>query len=304
MIIQSWLIQGKVREGDEILLPSNTYIASALSITKSGLKAVLVDPSENDYNIDPQKIKQKISKRTKAIMVVHLYGQSCLMDIIHDIALENNLLIIEDCAQAHGAHFKQKKCGNLSDASAFSFYPGKNLGALGDGGAVNTNCEETFEIISALRNYGSHVKYKNKYIGSNSRLDEIQAAILKLKLQNLDTENEMRKKIASCYLNGIKNKKIILPKFKDRNSHVWHLFVVRTKYRNELKAHLNKNNVSTLIHYPIAIKDQEAYQKNKLLEASDTPISSILANEVLSLPIYPYLDKVQVNQVIDSVNSF
>ena len=230
-----------IGEGDEVIVPSNTYIASVLSVSANGADPILVEPDIASYNIDPKKIEEKITSRTKAILAVHLYGQSADMNAINQIAEKYDLKVIEDAAQAHGATYTGKRTGNLGNAAGFSFYPGKNLGALGDAGAITTNDGQLAEKIRALRNYGSHVKYENLYKGVNSRLDEIQAAILRIKLKELDRENERRREIATYYLNHINNSKIILPKIvnRDLSSHVWHLFVVRTKEREKLQSYLS-----------------------------------------------------------------
>lgn len=291
-----------LKKEDEIIVPANTYIASILSIAKSGAMPVLVEPDIDNYNIDPKKIEAAITPNTKAIMVVHLYGQACDMQAISKIARRHNLIVIEDSAQAHGAKNNEKRVGNLSDASAFSFYPGKNLGALGDGGAVTTNNPKIAEKIRALRNYGSDQKYVNRYKGYNSRLDEIQAAILTEKLNSLDEDNQKRQKIASYYLQNIKNKNIVLPKVPvDAESHVWHLFVIRTSYRNEFQDYLKKNNIETLIHYPIPPHKQLAFKELNHLEF---PITELIHREVLSLPISPVISIKELTYVTECINAW
>jgi dTDP-4-amino-4,6-dideoxygalactose transaminase len=271
-----------MHDGDEIIVPSNTYIASILAVSQNNLVPVLVEPDNNTYLIDPTKIEEKITSKTKAILPVHLYGQTCQMDAINAIAKKHNLKVIEDSAQSHGAYFKDKRSGNLGDASGFSFYPGKNLGALGDGGAVTTNDEELANTIRALGNYGSHKKYENLYKGVNSRLDEMQAAMLRVKLRYLDEEIKRRREIASYYLQNIKNENIILPTVRAKDNHVWHLFVVRTSNRDALQKYLLDQGIQTLIHYPIPPHKQNAYVEWK---SESYAISEQIHNEVLSLPI-------------------
>jgi dTDP-4-amino-4,6-dideoxygalactose transaminase len=282
IILRAYKEIGFIKDGDEVIVPSNTYIATILAISHNNLVPVLVEPDINTYLIDPKKIEEKITSKTKAIMPVHLYGQTCEMNKINEIAKKYNLKVIEDSAQSHGAYYKNKRSGNLADASGFSFYPGKNLGALGDGGAVTTNDKELAECIKALRNYGSHKKYENLYKGVNSRLDEIQAAMLRVKLKYLDKEIKNRRKIAKLYLENINNNKIILPKIREEDNHVWHLFVIRTKERDRLQKYLLKNGIQALIHYPIPPHKQVAYKE---WNNSSYPISEKIHNEVLSLPI-------------------
>jgi dTDP-4-amino-4,6-dideoxygalactose transaminase len=282
LILRAYKELGIMKDGDEVIVPSNTYIASILAISQNNFVPVLVEPDINTYLIDPNKIEEKITSKTKAILPVHLYGQTCEMDKINEIAKKHNLKVIEDSAQSHGAYYKNKRSGNLGDTSGFSFYPGKNLGALGDGGAVTTNDEELANTIKALGNYGSHKKYENLYKGVNSRLDEIQAAMLRVKLRYLDKEIEKRREISNFYLENIKNNKLILPNIRNIDNHVWHLFVIRTNKRDELQKYLLDNGIQTLIHYPLAPHKQNAYQEwnNK-----SYPISEQIHNEVLSLPI-------------------
>ncbi len=280
LILKAYKEMGYMKDGDEVIVPSNTYIASILAISDNNLIPVLVEADIDTYLIDPLKIEEKITSKTKAIMPVHLYGQTCEMDKINEIAKKYNLKVIEDSAQSHGAYFEDKRCGNLGDASGFSFYPGKNLGALGDGGVVTTNDEELASTIRALGNYGSQKKYENIYKGTNSRLDEIQAAMLRVKLRYLDDEIQKRKEIANYYLDNIKNENIILPTVITDST--WHLFVIRTNKRDELQKYLLKNNIQTLIHYPIPPHQQNAYKEFK---TKKFPISEQIHNEVLSLPI-------------------
>ncbi|MCT7469062.1 DegT/DnrJ/EryC1/StrS family aminotransferase [Aliarcobacter cryaerophilus] len=302
LILRAYKELGFMKDGDEVIVPSNTYIASILAISQNNLVPVLVEPDINTYLIDPSKIEEKITSKTKAILPVHLYGQTCEMDAINDIAKKYNLKVIEDSAQSHGAFFLDKRSGNLGDASGFSFYPGKNLGALGDGGAVTTNDEELANTIKALGNYGSHKKYENLYKGVNSRLDEIQAAMLRVKLKYLDEEVEKRREIANYYLENIKNENIILPVVRAESNHVWHLFVIRTSKRDELQKYLLDNGIQTLIHYPIPPHKQNAYKewKNECY-----PISEQIHDEILSLPIsgvQSFEDTMKIVQVINDFN--
>lgn len=282
LVLRAYKEMGVLKENDEVIVPANTYIASILSISVNNLTPILVEPNIETYNIDIDKIEEKITPKTKAIMVVHLYGQAVKMDKVLNLAKKYNLKVIEDSAQAHGAYDNSKRVGSIGDASGFSFYPGKNLGALGDAGAVTTNNEELANAIRAIANYGSHKKYENLYKGINSRLDEIQASILRVKLKYLDFEIEKRREIAGSYLENIKNEKIILPRVKSKESHVWHLFVIRTRNRNKLQEYLLKSGVQTLIHYPIPPHKQLAYKEWNNLKY---PICEQIHDEVLSLPI-------------------
>ena len=302
LIFRAYKEMGIMNDGDEVIVPSNTYIASILAISQNNLIPVLVEPDINTYLIDPSKIEEKITLKTKAILPVHLYGQTCEMDKINEIAKKYNLKVIEDSAQSHGAYYKDKRSGNLGDASGFSFYPGKNLGALGDGGAVTTNDEELANAIKALGNYGSHKKYENLYKGINSRLDELQAAMLRVKLKHLDEESNKRREIANYYLENIKNDNIILPTIREQDNHVWHLFVIRTTKRDELQKYLLDNGIQTLIHYPIPPHRQNAYKEwnNESYE-----ISEQIHNEVLSLPIsgvQSLEDTIKIVQVLNDYN--
>lgn len=287
--------------GDEIIVPANTYIASILAISANGATPVLVEPDINTYNIDPDKIEEKISERTKAIMVVHLYGQTVKMEKINKLAQKHNLIVIEDSAQAHGAIYNNKKVGNLGNASGFSFYPGKNLGALGDGGAITTNDDNLAEKLKALRNYGSEIKYKNMFKGFNSRLDELQAPILSLKLDYLDEDNSKRREIASFYKKNIDNELIVLPESKDELSHVWHLFVIRTENRDKLQNYLANHGIQTMIHYPIAPHKQEAYRE---LNHLSLPVTEKIHREVLSLPISPVMSLKYAERVVEILNKY
>jgi len=299
LIFRAYKEIGIMSDGDEVIVPANTYIASILAISQNNLVPVLVEPDINTYLINPDKIEEKITTKTKAIMVVHLYGQTCQMDEINKIAKKYNLKVIEDSAQAHGAYYQDKRAGNLGDASGFSFYPGKNLGALGDGGAVTTNDKELANTIKALGNYGSHKKYENLYAGVNSRLDEIQAAMLRVKLRYLDKEIAKRKEIADYYLQNIKNENIILSAITTDS--VWHLFVIRTKKREELQKYLLDNGIQTLIHYPIPPHKQEAYKE---WNRESYPISEQIHDEVLSLPISGVQGMEDTKTVVKVINDF
>ncbi len=301
LIIRAYIEMGIFSKGDEVILPANTYIASALAISENGLKPILVEPDIENYLIDPKAIERKITEKTKAIMVVHLYGEICNMDRIYKIAKEYNLKIIEDSAQSHGALYNGKRCGSLGDASGFSFYPTKNLGALGDGGAVTTNDKELATTIRILSNYGSSKKYKNIFKGVNSRLDEIQAGFLRVKLRYLDREIRNRRIIADYYLKNINNKNIILPTIREENSHVWHLFVIRCSRRDKLQKYLKARAIDTLIHYPIAIHQQEAYRE---LSGERYPITEELAEEILSLPISGLQSLEDTKKVVEAINEF
>lgn len=300
LIFKAYIQLGKLQKGDEIIVPANTYIASILAIIQADLIPVLVEPKLETYTINPDLISEKITSRTKAILAVHLYGQLAEMDRINEIANQNNLLVIEDAAQAHGAVSSQKSAvKNQQSSIAYSFYPGKNLGALGDGGAVTTNDDELVQMIRLLRNYGSEEKYKNEFIGVNSRLDELQAAFLNVKLPYLDTENNRRRAIAKRYLEEIKNDKITLPFWDFSENHIFHLFVIRTKKREELQQYLLDNGIQTMIHYPIPPHKQKAFADWNSLSF---PITEKIHNEVLSLPISPVLTDDEVSFVIKKLN--
>lgn len=301
LIIEAYKLQGKFKNGDEIIVPANTYIASILAITRNNLRAVLVEPDPSTFNIDPSKIQEKVNANTKAILAVHLYGQTADMTTINAIALKNKLIVIEDCAQAHGAYHGNKIAGNLGDAAGFSFYPGKNLGALGDGGAITTNDDELAQVIRAFANYGSHKKYHNIYQGVNSRLDEIQAAILNVKLKYLDEQNTKREKIALRYLKEIKNNNISLPFIANYGTHVWHLFVIRVKQRNQFQEYLTAKGIQTVIHYPIPPHKQEAYKEWNDMKL---PISETIHEEVISLPLSPVMTMEEADTVIQAINAY
>ncbi len=299
LIIRGYKEIGVLENGDEVIVPANTYIASILAISQNNLTPILVEPQLDTLLIDSSKIEDKITKKTKAIMVVHLYGQTCEMDEIYKLAKKYNLKVIEDSAQSHGAFYKDRRCGTLGDASGFSFYPGKNLGALGDAGAVTTDDKKLADTIKALKNYGSHKKYENKYKGVNSRLDELQASLLRVKLRYLEQEITNRKDIASFYIQNIKNSAITLPIVETDS--VWHLFIIKVKRRDELQKYLLDNNIQTLIHYPIPPHQQEAYQEwNKL----SFPITEKIHKEVLSLPISGLQSIEDTQQIVRVINEF
>lgn len=302
LTIRAWKEMGRLKEGDEVIVPSNTYIASILAITENKLKPVLVEPFLQSYNLDTEQIEKKITSKTKAILPVHLYGQLADMPTICEIAKKHNLLVLEDSAQAHGASIGGQKAGAWGDASGFSFYPGKNLGALGDGGAITTNDDEFADVVRAIANYGSYEKYKNLYQGVNSRLDELQAALLSVKLKYIEQDNSKRRDIANLYLEGIKNSNVTLPKvMKDPLSHVWHLFVVRVSEREKFEKHMKSAGVQTLIHYPIPPHRQEAYKE---LGSVSYPISEMIHSEIISLPISPIMKLKEVDEVIKIVNKY
>jgi dTDP-4-amino-4,6-dideoxygalactose transaminase len=303
LVLEAYRQMGLMAEGDEVIVPSNTYIASILAISRVGMTPVLVEPRITDYLMDPELIKGKITSRTRAILPVHLYGRLCDMDAINVIAKEHNLKVIEDSAQSQGAVYKDGRLsGNLGDASGFSFYPGKNLGALGDAGAITTNDDKLAEALKALHNYGSHVKYENLYKGYNSRLDEMQAAFLTVKLKRLDHENEQRRKVAKQYISMIKNGLVQLPLLPDdERSNVWHVFPVRVKQREKFQEFLQSRGIQTIIHYPIPPHRQQAYKEwNEL----SFPVSEQIHDEIISLPISPVMEEAEIIAVIEAVNSF
>lgn len=302
LIYRAYIELGIMQAGDEVIVPANTYIASILALSDNGLIPVLVEPNDDNFNIDVSKIEEAITPKTKSILIVHLQGRAVFNNELKNIAQKHNLKIIEDNAQAIGASWNNIKTGNLGDAAGFSFYPGKNLGALGDGGAVTTNDEKLSSAIRAIANYGSNQKYINIYKGLNSRLDEIQAAILDVKLPFIDDENEKRRQIAHRYENEINNPKIRLPEIpSDGNEHVWHVYVIRTENRDELQNYLTKNNIQTIIHYPIPPHQQEAYRE---LNHLSFPITEKMHKEVLSIPISPVMTDEEIDTVIDIINKF
>jgi len=292
-----------VKEGDEVIVPSNTYIASALAVTYVGARPVFVEPDIRTFNIDPSLIEASITDKTKVIMPVHLYGQACDMDPIMAIAKENNLFVVEDCAQAHGATYRGRKVGTFGDAAGFSFYPGKNLGALGDAGAVVTNNEEVAFKVRALGNYGSDCKYHHIYRGNNSRLDELQAAFLSAKLPYLERMNEARREIADKYLSGIKNPKVVLPYVPEEMIPVWHIFGIRCEERNALEKNMNEKGIGTNKHYPIPMHMQVCYQDLNISKG-DLPISEKISETELSIPMYYGMTDKEIQYVIDNINMF
>lgn len=307
LILKAYIEMGKINEGDEIIVPANTYIATILAITDNRLKPVLVEPDITTYNIDPYKIEEKITGRTKGIMIVHLYGRNAMHPEIQRIIDKYNLLLFEDNAQAVGAYYESKRTGSLGNAAGHSFYPGKNLGCLGDGGAVTTDDDELAGVIRALANYGSKNKYVNDYQGLNSRLDEIQAAILRVKLKKLDEDNQHRREIARYYSKNIINSNVILPVNTEEDlmltndSHIWHLFVVRCQKRDYFQQYLTENGVQTLIHYPIPPHRQKAYKDWMKLSY---PITEKIHAEVLSLPISQVLEKSSIQSVVEIINAY
>jgi dTDP-4-amino-4,6-dideoxygalactose transaminase len=303
LIFKGYIQLGKLQKGDEVIVPANTYIATILAILQADLVPVLVEPKLETYNLNPDLIESKITSKTKAILAVHLYGQLCKMDLINTIAKKHDLLVIEDSAQAHGAKFnnQQSTINNLKSASAYSFYPGKNLGALGDAGAITTNDDALAEVLFSLRNYGSIVKYENEIIGVNSRLDELQAAFLNVKLPALDKENACRRAIAKRYLSEIKNDKIVLPFWDFSGNHVFHLFVIRTTNRNDLKEYLFKNGIETMIHYPIPPHKQKALKEWNSLSY---PITEKIHEEVLSIPLNGMLTEAEIDKIIAILNLY
>lgn len=301
LTLRAWKQLGRISEGDEVLVPANTYIASILAITENKLVPVLVEPNESTFNLDSEALAQAMTPKTRVILPVHLYGRIADMPGIVKFAREHDLLVLEDSAQSHGAALENQKCGSWGDASGFSFYPGKNLGALGDAGAVTTNDDELAATLKALRNYGSEVKYKNLYQGVNSRLDELQAAVLSVKLRYLDHETSRRQEIAERYLKGITSPGIQLPDPGVKGEHVWHLFVVRTGQREKLQKHLSEAGVQTLIHYPIPPHQQKAYPQFHKLSLE---LTERIHNEVLSLPMDPTMSDNDVERVISACNEF
>ncbi len=301
LTLRAWKELGRLQDGDEVIVPANTFIASILAISACNLTPVLVEPSPTTFNIDAEKISAAVTDKTRVILPVHLYGQLADMPRILEIARDYKLLVLEDAAQAHGAEINGRKAGNWGDAAGFSFYPGKNLGALGDAGAVTTNDKELAHTLVALRNYGSHEKYRNEFKGVNSRLDEIQAAFLRVKLRHLPAHTSRRREIAGKYLSGITTPLVTLPLGSNEVRHVVHLFVVQTPHRDSLSKHLLKNGVKSLIHYPIAPHHQAAYKEFAEIRL---PITEKIHREVLSLPISPSQTDAEVEQVIDAVNGF
>jgi dTDP-4-amino-4,6-dideoxygalactose transaminase len=306
LTLRAWKELGKLNDGDEVIVPANTYIASVLAITENKLTPVFVEPDDLTYNLCPAGVEQAITPKTKAILAVHLYGQLSDMEQLSKIATRHSLLLLEDSAQSHGAALYGRRAGSWGDASGFSFYPGKNLGALGDAGAITTNDDELAQVLRALRNYGSHEKYKNLYKGVNSRLDEIQAAMLSVKLKYLDAQTLRRREVAQIYMSSLKSDQLVLPLPRgvnpiDLESHVWHLFVVRCKRRDELQKHLYEHGVQTLIHYPIAPHKQGAYPE---FNDYSFPLTESIHDEILSLPMSPDLTDEEALAVVAACNSF
>lgn len=301
LTLRAWKLLGRLQDGDEVIVPANTYIASILAITENRLVPVLVEPEEATFNLGVAGIKAAITPRTRAILPVHLYGRLADMPGIMAVAQQHNLLVLEDSAQAHGASIDGRRAGTWGDAAGFSFYPGKNLGALGDAGAVTTNDDALAETLRALRNYGSHEKYKNLYQGVNSRLDEIQAAMLSVKLRYLDVHTQRRREIARQYQEGIRHPAIRLPLWERDEQHVFHLYVVRCAQRSALQVHLTAAGVSTLIHYPVPPHKQQAYAE---WNSMSLPLTERIHDEVLSLPMDPTMSDEDVAAVIAACNSF
>jgi dTDP-4-amino-4,6-dideoxygalactose transaminase len=301
LVFRAYRELGLIAEGDEVLVPSNTYIASILAVSANRLRPVLVEPDLKTFNIDAARIEERITPRTKALLIVHLYGRNAYDERIREIAARRGLIVVEDAAQAHGAAFQGRRTGSLGNAGGFSFYPGKNLGALGDAGAVTTDNDELAEVVRTLGNYGSRVKHENVFQGINSRLDELQAAILRVKLRYLDSENELRRRIAAFYLSNITNPKLILPAASDRDGHVWHLFVARTERRDEFQKHLADRCIQALVHYPIPPHRQEAYRE---WNSTSYPLSEELHRTVLSLPVDITMSEADTRRVVDACNTF
>ena len=302
LILRSYIQLGKLQPNDEVIVPANTFIATILSVIHAGLNPVLVEPDLSTYNISPESVKSKLTQRTKAIIAVHMYGQLADMEALKRISNENDLLLIEDAAQAHGATDREgHKAGNLSDAAAFSFYPSKNLGALGDGGAVTTNDEGLAKVLNALHNYGSETKYENEIIGFNSRLDDIQALFLNIKLKHLNSDNERRRQIAGRYLSNIDNKKITLPYYSKTKNHAFYVFLVRVHDRADFRNYLLKHKIETHIHYPKAPHKQKALTMFNQLKL---PITETIHNTCVSIPISPVMTDEEVSKVIEVINAY
>lgn len=292
-----------INENDEVIVPSNTYIATAIAASNCGAELVFVEPYIDTYNIDPDLIEKSITDKTKLIMPVHLYGQACEMNSIMNIAKRYNLWVVEDCAQSHGAKYGEKFTGSFGNVNAFSFYPGKNLGAFGDAGAVVSNNKDLITKVRSLANYGSDYKYHNIYMGINSRLDELHAAILSLKLDYLDKTNNFRKDVANKYLKYINNEKIILPKVGHNCDHVWHVFAIRCKERDKLEHYLNEKSIGTLKHYPIPIHLQECY-KHLGYKKGDFPIAEEISETELSIPMYYGIKDSEIEYIVETINKF
>ncbi len=301
LILQAYIELGIMEEGDEIIVPANTFIASVLAITDNKLVPVLVEPNLEDYQIDEKQIESHITDKTKGIMIVHLYGQCSFSHKIEELCVKYNLKLIEDNAQAHGCKFNGRKTGSLGDSAGHSFYPGKNLGAFGDGGAVTTNNDQLADAVRSIANYGSGEKYVFDYQGLNSRLDEIQAAILDVKLKYLDQDTQRRKEVARYYIDNIKHPEVVLPIITDPDAHVFHLFPIRCERRDMLQSYLAENGIQTLIHYPIPPHKQACY---KYLNSLSYPITEKIHREELSLPISPVISNDEIKTVVEIINSF
>jgi len=301
LTLRAWKEMGKLKDGDEVIVPANTYIASILAITENRLKPVLVEPDEATFNLNPETVAESITPATRAMVAVHLYGQICPMPELMSLAKQHGLLVLEDAAQAHGASINASKAGSWGDAAGFSFYPGKNLGALGDAGAVTTDDPELERVIRALGNYGSSEKYKNIYQGVNSRLDEIQAAMLRVKLKYIDDEILKRRRIAGYYLDNIDGLGINLPLAKEPEAHVWHLFVIRVKERDEFQEYLHKKNIAAQIHYPVSPQDQVAYAS---FQFDQSPVTKKIHDSVISLPISAVLSEIECSAVVEACNDW
>jgi dTDP-4-amino-4,6-dideoxygalactose transaminase len=301
LVFRAWKVQGRLKDGDEVVAPANTFIATILAIVHSNLVPVLVEPNPDSFNIDPAGIERVLTSRTRCIVPVHLYGRIADMRDISDIAHQHDLLVLEDAAQAHGAKLDGHNSGNWGDAAAFSFYPGKNLGALGDGGAITSNDGDLVQLLRSLRNYGSEEKYVHSHDGINSRLDELQAAVLRVKLRKLDAANEMRRKWADFYSNSITSTHVRCPDTPPMLEHVWHLYVIKTSYRDELKNYMSGLGIQTLIHYPTPLRHHGALAKYSL---GKMPIADNLHREILSLPMGPTLTREDAQRVVDAINEY
>ena len=293
-----------IKKGDEVLVPSNTFIATWLAVSNVGATPIPIEPDINTYNINPKMIENQITKKTKAIIVVHLYGLPCCMDEIISISKKFNLKIVEDAAQAHGSIYKNKRVGSLGDVAAFSFYPGKNLGAIGDGGAITTNDKALATKIRMLSNYGSEKKYIHDLQGRNSRLDELQASFLRQKLKFLDLNNKKRNKIAIRYLNELKSSEIILPEVPEGFQHVWHLFVIRVKNRSRFKRELDSLGIQTIFHYPVPPHKQKVYKNISRYKNINLKLTESISQEIISLPLHPNLNEIEISYIINSIKSF
>jgi dTDP-4-amino-4,6-dideoxygalactose transaminase len=304
LVLRAWKEMGVMSEGDEVLIPANTYIASILAVTENRFVPVPVEPNLETFNLDPLRLEAALTKRTRAILPVHLYGQASDMTSISAFARKHGLMVLEDVAQAQGSFWSKCRAGSIGDAAGFSFYPGKNIGAIGDGGAVTTHNSELANVVRALRNYGSNKKYYNDYVGINSRLDELQAAVLRVKLPLLDEHNARRRLVAQKYIDSISNPEIALPKVhSDPSTHVWHVFPIRCRRRDDLKKHLSEQGVQTVIHYPIPPHQQAAYRSSQWARAS-LPVTELMHREILSLPVSPVMTDEHVAAVVTAVNSF